>query len=982
MEEIDRWNSQEWRFRRWNFFNREEKPSDWDENLSQREQNSSSDINLPQEFKFLPHQESFSKVFENISKWYWNTFSSEEIKIIADIRNKKVHRFESHLDEKKILNITNEIDGYLFKSRNDDLKNIENNVISKIKDPNMKRQFREVAINLKEKKGHNLSKDEGKVIEILFLKAKNNNEVPNANYIFSVLDNDYSMAEILLQNWDDIEPTNYSHQIVLRARRFDGITRIWSTKKEENKIDVIDMVNAFGDPQLDEIVRTSINDYCFQAIQILNKLYNNYYDRVLKSRNYDINQIIYEVAYEQYGRFGAHGPIDSLRDALYERIEKIDPNFFRENMVSNRKKSLNSDFYIPESIQQEIKNDQEALEDINYLINVHGFSEDEAWDIYTTYYDLKTRVGNGETLTEEERIDFYKYSGLFGIDWNWWYLRKARKLKELRDLQARQTQEFTPNTVPSVEYTAWNIKDIRPDAIVENNEWIRNYIYWDNVAEDNKNVDNISFSALSNEDKRKFFQQLINENKSDIIFMDSIRYLDEYGNIDRQKAIADGIDEESLEINRAKIEHMILELAKEEALSNWEKSRINEIYIKKSSMLCCFRAISKFFDTVNNNWENFASEFKIDDLNNDIHFDEETWMITMEWTIWANQNHIKLYYNTKTWTLEFDNFLAYNSQDDCYKIWKWNWEREKINIVLPTMDEMQHQAKSINFDLINNFTSNAQIISRFVSKTQMYEHMVGLAMRESIWTNCFKWFMWADMEVNKYFVQQFNEKNILKQDIINSIYSKFYERNDMKEKLDGCLVISAGNEPEQFKLIKLISDTIDNCWSCSALLRFRNAVNWLDDILTNNHDLVEKDDLLRYLFADNLSNREDLTDISRNIIWKENEDIAVSRDNQWLATYASNEEYDNKWNRTLNYYTFLDLLSENKSSEKLINIDTFETALSTITTSWKYLLSDEQWLLWKNYAKKRDEWILPDFKKQKELARIEKEMDKAYDNPN
>ena len=50
--------------------------------------------------------------------------------------------------------------------------------------------------------------------------------------------------------------------------------------------------------------------------------------------------------------------------------------------------------------------------------------------------------------------------------------------------------------------------------------------------------------------------------------MDSIKYLDEYGNIDRQKAIADGIDKESLEINRAKIEHMILELAREEALYN------------------------------------------------------------------------------------------------------------------------------------------------------------------------------------------------------------------------------------------------------------------------------------------------------------------------------------------------------------------------------------------------------------------------------
>jgi hypothetical protein len=118
------------------------------------------------------------------------------------------------------------------------------------------------------------------------------------------------------------------------------------------------------------------------------------------------------------------------------------------------------------------------------------------------------------------------------------------------------------------------------------------------------------------------------------------------------------------------------------------------------------------------------------------------------------------------------------------------------------------------------------------------------------------------MEVNQQFVSQFTEKNILKQDIIKTIYSKFYNENEMDEKLSGCLHISEGNQPEQFKLIKLISDSINHCDSADKLLRFRLYVNELDDILTTNHELVRKDRLLSYLFTDDTSNQRDSTDIS------------------------------------------------------------------------------------------------------------------------
>ncbi|MBQ2600616.1 hypothetical protein II582_04615 [bacterium] len=131
------------------------------------------------------------------------------------------------------------------------------------------------------------------------------------------------------------------------------------------------------------------------------------------------------------------------------------------------------------------------------------------------------------------------------------------------------------------------------------------------------------------------------------------------------------------------------------------------------------------------------------------------------------------------------------------------------------------------------------------------------------------------MDVNKQFVAQFNERNILKQDIIKSIYKKFYNESDINEKFDSYLTISEGNEPEQFKLIKLISDSIDFYDNANDLLRFRQHVDQLDEILTTNHEVVEMDDLLKYLFADNPNKRSDVVDESKNIMRKENEDLTI-----------------------------------------------------------------------------------------------------------
>jgi hypothetical protein len=75
---------------------------------------------------------------------------------------------------------------------------------------------------------------------------------------------------------------------------------------------------------------------------------------------------------------------------------------------------------------------------------------------------------------------------------------------------------------------------------------------------------------------------------------------------------------------------MINDLAIQESEEKCDKDTIKDINVRKSAMVCCFRAISSFFNTVNNNSENLANEFEIDDINENIAFDPESGVISME----------------------------------------------------------------------------------------------------------------------------------------------------------------------------------------------------------------------------------------------------------------------------------------------------------------------------------------------------------------
>lgn len=768
----------------------------------------------------------------------------------------------------------------------------------------------------------------------------------------------------------------------------------WPKEKHDIKIDKHDIkldkqepdLNNFDvsinlDEQFDESLRKDFRTKFWDMFENNNKneisdesieMLSLYFSSLKGAPDEDIKM---QYAIESYHK---NWDSEAFRDDFVQYISQgsvASPNKNDDIFSRITKASTNKNDY-DETLLDNPNITEEDKKNIGYLVNEKWCDFNWAKDFVIQYNDTKQKLKNRQNLTPEEREIYRKWRLLFGKDGRWWFIGRLRRLKELKDLKIENevlNQSPAPNT--SKEYATGNIKDIEPAAIVENNENINNYVYNNRNDGELPDFDHIS---ISREDKSRLFKKLIKQKKGDRAFKRSIRYINSDLSINYKRMRREHIDESSVKTNLEKIIKMVNELAKQEKIEEFNKEKTKNVNARKSTMICCFRAISKFFDTPNNNWENFAGEFEINDLNNDITFDEESWTISMEWTIWANKNHIKLYYNTKTWTLEFDNFLAKKGNDgeELYKIWKWNWERERIKINLPTMNEMEDAAKSINFGVIN-WLSGKNI--------KTYDRMVWFAMTEAVRFKCFHWILWSDIDTNKSFIKRFNEKNILKQDIIKNIYKMFYSEKDINNILNSkteFLSISKSKEPEQFKLVKLISDSIDHYDNANQLLRFRNYVNQFDRILNSEPQLIKGDLLMKYLFANNLSDNQDLTDISKDTVLDESKGKNLSVvDSSNIPTYYSEQKHEHSWKTQLNYYIFLNLLSELKDWwKKIINLGEFQNTLQVIETK-KGILNNEKSLFYRNYESRKDTLQLPDFQKEKELARLEKEMEKAYDNP-
>ena len=948
---------------------------------------------LPEKLEWISYKTDFVDIYKNIKSRYWEDFSDGDIKLIKDSRAFSCAEYKWNFNNTKKSIAANRIDSALFRANYTKFSNLDKKfIMGTIPNAYTQRKFREIIIKLEKQFGELYSSEVNKVEQRL--QGEIRKQPRSDSPIFEKIYGDLSQVIAdgrdgsLEQHWldNDIDNPDYipenSDQVIVdkwNERR----NAPWRIPKDEIEY----MINIPIQKEFQDMKDTVFSCINFENLtySVSNDEWDEWNKWNVEEKKLDENKINYLKKYtnaifndfaiqiNDYGNWNIPDSFFSNPDTIEIILEYMqDIIDWKEVSAKNLIKQIEEELYnydeflwsisidIAKQTDEMLKDiDEEELEkivvtedEINEIkVTIHGENSQEKIDnlikAYRLYKYLKQKKADLWELDENQKKFLERLENIFANI-------KKRVLREISgDINRSHHHEFHRKSINiHSEQTTWSIKDINPIAIVHNNEEIYEYVYWNIQHREHLGIKR--YEDLETEDRIRLFTKLKEQKQEqwDFAFLESIKYLNPDWSIN-QTLIGLSWNENIIKENQQKIIAMINDLAIQESEEKCDKDTIKDINVRKSTMVCCFRAISNFFNTVNNNSENLANEFKIDDINKNIEFDQESGVISMEWVIWPNESHIKLYYDTKHWTLSFDNFLAYDDNDHEFKIWKWNWQKERLNIQLPTMDKMEEAANSIAVNLVDNLPLNKR----------QYNRMVWFTMTESIRFNCFQWFMWVNMEVNQQFVSQFTENNILKQDIIKTIYSKFYNGSEIDEKLSGCLHISEGNQPEQFKLIKLISDSINHCHSADKLLRFRLYVNELDEILTTNHELVEKDALLKYLFVDDTTDQRDSSDISEEIMQRENPELSVSNPNAInnyntinnsndIVTNKYNQKYWNQWSELLNYYIFLDLLAEDKWDQRIINLDEFGNALNNIKTSNRNLLNNASMLFEQNYRER------------------------------
>ena len=919
---------------------------------------------LPKEFDDIKNQTYFQSTYKKLQTWYGTSFNDNEIKIIKWVRTNSYNEYKKDITNTRAIIIANRIDKWIFEYKHPHFIDIDKTIIRQIPNANRQRKFRDIAITIEEK-FHELSVNEISIIKKEFQNAKNKWTLPNADKIATeIADNrlaseirstisDFSWSLKKLQDtaknniskskgtWEDTHSNEVDNQILdtQDSRR----KHAKKYQKWPSKILLKWMDNIKLSPHFQDIENKLFEGNQYNWDEYWNWEYVKYFFRESAQflESCSINEIddnTFLIIQNELQLISLWIEHDSER--LKQNVLK---NIFAEDRwftklwkvlhnINYDLESLNDD--IDEEMLKQME-DAELAEEISYLEKnwISGKLYKKARIAQKKY---SNKLKNWEELSENEMLLLKKLNIILWEDWK--CIGEIIKLHKIKEIQKNnETKKFDWIKTPQIEQTTGNIKSINPDNIVQNNQNIHDYVF----QKDNDIPSNFDWK-IDEEYRKILYDKLIKIHKNDLAFVESIKYLDEYGHINYKKAKAENIDEESLQENFKTINKMINKLARKEFHDKEKIKKINEICTRKSIMTTCFRALSNYFDSTNNNWENFADSFEIWDINKDIDFNEETGIIKMKWKIWWN-NIIWLYYDTKKWELSFDNFIWYNS-NIWYVIWTNNWEKEKLNIKLPTMEEMEKQSNKVDKDLVYKLSINTTFYMKALSK----------CINESLWLWCFQWFIGTEMDVNKQFVKEFNEKNILKQEIFRSIYTKYYDQDSIDKIINDKLEISEWNDKQQFKLIKLISDSIDNCKNSNELLRFRNLITEFDRLISPNLNYVKNDKLLKTLFANNLNDDNDIYDQSASIMENENPNIAVDKNRSWI--YWDIDHHSQ--NSSLNYYTFLDLLAEEQGINRIINLDAFADVIKTIQTDWAQLLDKKDGILWTNYLLKVVEWDL------------------------
>lgn len=856
-----------------------------------------SELQIPKEFDDVRNQKDFRDVYKDIVDWYWNNFNKLELSLIKDMWDKSCIEYQWVLDNVKKNIIKNRIDRVLFEKRYPKYLNLDVKIIRTFSNTALQRKYRKVAIDLYNKIKI-LSDSDLKIINDEFLDAKRKSKVPSYDEI---------LQKILKNNGGRVLENN-----TWAPNDINMVNNQNSGELEEayliEKMLEINVPDCFLDMKKDILWRLGTNNskkvewYFNSAVSDLAETYEiteltpEEYDEI-----YHI-MLIYSKAVEKWFHVDLDKNIKTtLFNVIYNSRWK---NTVRNAIAFVNSTEINIDFswIIFDEINEQSR--------INSLCTDYQCSYEEAVKLIKTKIYCENKIQKWEELNKDEQKIYDMVSTAMKI------VDKKIKLQLITqaEVEEQRRHEFWEYKFETM-VRSWSMDAISPRSIIQNNPDIHNFVYgkkWfiDNVQ--NENVD------ISGDYWRELYNRLVEQRKWDAVFQQNIKYIDQNWEIRMDLVKADSIDLDSVRATQQQVQSMLRNLAQEDFANTWKREKINEISSRKAVMTCCFSAISQYFDRTNANGENFAKSFQLD-VWSDISFDGS--VIYMRWKMWDNT--VWLYYNVDTWDLSFDNFLDFDNETKSYVIWNQNWRRELMNIKLPIMTEMMNISNSIDFGQIISQTDNMHD----------YRLAIEAKMNEKVWTTCF---LWGKMYANKDKVELFNEKNLLKQDILKNIYTNFYNEQDVNALFNWKFEVSP-QKTEQYKLIALIYHSIDKCESADDLLKFRNMITQLDTLLLQDN-VVENDEILRYLFADNVLDENDVYSLNKKTMQDENgESLWQAQSPVEVVENQPAQEMlnENQWNMPINYFTFLDLCAWWEWENRAINLQAFEDVLRMMSTEWK-----------------------------------------------
>jgi len=222
--------------------------------------------------------------------------------------------------------------------------------------------------------------------------------------------------------------------------------------------------------------------------------------------------------------------------------------------------------------------------------------------------------------------------------------------------------------------------------------------------------------------------------------------------------------------------------------------------MKERIMVNVFEWLKSYFDTSNIHEENFAEDFEIQTENGFIQGKEMTINGNM------NGHPVGFYYNMQTGTLEMDDNVHID-KGICKIGAKSGW-RFTLPTKMPMYQELVNTCKNTD---INEILENTN-----VRNIEWYTTEMKNALDDNL-SNKF-----SHTELNKYYIQQYNEKNIAMQENLGYISENLgweealfdFEEWDQFDTTD---------TPQQFKLLRMMDQSMEYYRTSGQYTQLRDA---------------------------------------------------------------------------------------------------------------------------------------------------------------